>query len=313
MTPAAPNLARAPRARLLASALLVGLWSGALALAFSGMRFDDAFITYRYGQNLATGNGLTFNPGERFMGSTSPGHMLLSAAVYALAGLHATPSVMSALGCLGWALQAAAVLLLLRPALGQLGAALIAAAIACGAARSFLWVPLETNLLAALVLFALWAARERRWFLAAALAALACVVRPDAALLAAVLGAACVRDLRLRALAPAGVFAAILLPWVTFATLYYGSPLPHSALEKFQRTALPKYFGHVLRLFSETVLPGAQPPVYYPHAVAWVAIVAGAVVLVRRDRFFAIVVGYALLHSAAYLVLRPIAGHDWHL
>jgi hypothetical protein len=51
------------------------LWLGWAALlvvqifSFSGVRSDDAFISYRYGQNLATGVGLVFNPGERVLGS----------------------------------------------------------------------------------------------------------------------------------------------------------------------------------------------------------------------------------------------------
>src|SRR5262245_59574137 len=32
---------------------------------FHGVRADDAYITYRYGQNLASGRGLVFNPGQR--------------------------------------------------------------------------------------------------------------------------------------------------------------------------------------------------------------------------------------------------------
>jgi len=47
--------------------------------AFSSARLDDAFITFRYGQNLALGHGMVFNPGERLMGSTSPVEVLLSA------------------------------------------------------------------------------------------------------------------------------------------------------------------------------------------------------------------------------------------
>jgi hypothetical protein len=54
--------------------------AGLLALqitGFHGLRYDDAFITYRYGQNLATGNGLVFNLGERVMGSTSASFPML--------------------------------------------------------------------------------------------------------------------------------------------------------------------------------------------------------------------------------------------
>src|SRR5262245_43832851 len=103
-------------------------WFALLALqlwGFSGVRNDDAYISYRYGQNLATGAGLVFNPGERILGSTSPAHMLLSAAVYALAGLRETPQLLAALGCLAWSAQGIALFLLLAPALGRSGATLI--------------------------------------------------------------------------------------------------------------------------------------------------------------------------------------------
>jgi hypothetical protein len=164
-----------------------------------------------------------------------------------------------------------------------------------------------------LTLFALVAARAKRWNTTAALAALACLMRPDAAVLAGLLGALCVYDRRGRVLVPASIFCAIALPWLVFATHYYGSPLPHSALEKFQRSPFPKYFGHMLRLFAESVFALAKPPAYYLHAAAWLAIVGGAVALARRDAFFKVVIAFALLFFGAYALLRSIAGHDWHL
>lgn len=51
------------------------LWLGAgllfllIALSsFHGLRVDDAFISFRYAQNAASGDGLVFNPGERIEG-----------------------------------------------------------------------------------------------------------------------------------------------------------------------------------------------------------------------------------------------------
>ena len=38
---------------------------------------DDAYITFRYAENLAQGRGLVFNPGERVFGLTTPLHALL--------------------------------------------------------------------------------------------------------------------------------------------------------------------------------------------------------------------------------------------
>jgi hypothetical protein len=45
---------------------------------------EDAYITFRYARNLVTGHGLTFNPGVRVMGFTSPVWTLWNALGYLL-------------------------------------------------------------------------------------------------------------------------------------------------------------------------------------------------------------------------------------
>src|SRR5206468_5817414 len=50
---------------ILAAALLAQLW------ASLGSTQDDAFISYRYARNLAEGNGLVYNSGERVEGYTN--------------------------------------------------------------------------------------------------------------------------------------------------------------------------------------------------------------------------------------------------
>jgi arabinofuranosyltransferase len=47
---------------------------------------DDAFISFRYAQNLADGRGLVFNPGEKIEGFSNPAWVLLSAGVIKLGG-----------------------------------------------------------------------------------------------------------------------------------------------------------------------------------------------------------------------------------
>ena len=43
-----------------------------LLAAFILPTFDDAYITFRYAFNLASGHGLVYNPGEKVMGTTAP-------------------------------------------------------------------------------------------------------------------------------------------------------------------------------------------------------------------------------------------------
>ena len=70
-----------------ASALDDGLLALTLALALViGLRFidstyDDAYITYRYARNLASGHGLVYNLGQDFLGTTTPLYSLLLAGL----------------------------------------------------------------------------------------------------------------------------------------------------------------------------------------------------------------------------------------
>jgi arabinofuranosyltransferase len=286
-------------------------WSCVLVASFQSVRSDDAFITYRYGQNLADGAGLVFNPGERLLGSTSPGQMLLSAAVFALAGPERTPSVMSAIGCLAWSAEAIALFLLIAPALGRGAAAAIAAAVLLGATGAAAWVPLETHLTAAATLFAFASAARKRWHAALACAALASWLRPDALVAALLLVGLCAWERRGRALGPVLTFVALFAPWLVFASLYYGSPLPQSAVAKFQRASFGEYLVHELAYPSRVLMP--ELPAAAQIALTMALAGLGLYVLWRRAPRLLLLAAFGCSHAAAYLVLRPFMVHEWHL
>jgi arabinofuranosyltransferase len=296
------------RARVLLCAWFVLL--GLQLWGYAGVRHDDAYITYRYGQNLASGAGLVFNPGDRLLGSTSPGHMLLSAAVYAVAGLQATPSVLAAIGCVAWGAQSIALFLLLAP-LGRAGATLVAASVALGGTRAQTWVPLETNLVAACVLFAFAAAQRERWYTVALWAAAAVLLRPDAWLAAIVLGALCVWQRRRQALGPCLTFLLGAAPWPLFASAYYGSPLPQSALTKHQRSGFLEYLTHEFVHPGTLLMPGL--PQLLQSVLTLGLSLLGAALLIRRAPRLSAFVLYGVLHALAYLWLRPFTIHTWHM
>jgi arabinofuranosyltransferase len=60
-----------------ATAVILGLPAALLAWGFWGYSHDDAFITYRYADQWAHGNGLTFNTGEHVLGTSASGYALL--------------------------------------------------------------------------------------------------------------------------------------------------------------------------------------------------------------------------------------------
>lgn len=130
------------RSEIAAAAVLALLACSVQSLSFHGLRHDDAYITFRYAANLASGEGLVFNAGESVMGSTSPGHALIGALIYPLTSHSTFPALMSIMGCVGWALQSLTVFALLRAPLGRGAASFVALCVAAGAAWSHRYVAL---------------------------------------------------------------------------------------------------------------------------------------------------------------------------
>jgi hypothetical protein len=308
------SFARAhPRQAILAIATFVFVLQ---AISFHTLRVDDAYITYRYGQNLVLGNGLVFNPGERLLGSTAAGHVLMSALGYAIVGHGFLPALMSILGCLGWTMQAVGVFLLLERAVGQTGAALVALCVAAGSTQAGIWVPMETNLVSAFVLWSLVLARRDQWKAAAVMGGLAALTRPDAYLFAILLGPLCIHRLRVRALAPVGVFLGVVGPWLLFSTFYFGSPLPQPARAKFQRSTLSQYadtiFDHLPSVLTGRE-PFAETATDFAAVMCWLAFLGAAWLLLRRDRLLWPLLAWGVGHAVAYLYLRPFTMHTWHI
>ena len=52
--------------------LALGILALTFSLVYSNFIQDDAYITYRYARNLATGAGFVYNPGEPVLGTTTP-------------------------------------------------------------------------------------------------------------------------------------------------------------------------------------------------------------------------------------------------
>ena len=207
----------------------------------TGFVADDAFITFRYAENLATGYGFVYNAGERVLGTSTP----LFTWLLALLATLRMPIVTAALGvslvCSG--LTAA---LLYRLAshlrLGRLAWLPVIA-------YSF-WprsIPAETSgmetaLFTLLITAAFYYSHRRLPYYAVGLATLASLTRPEGAFLLVLVLIQAVRQQPYRWKSYLGVSAALIVPWLAFAQIYFGSVLPHSIPAKL---ALYSQFGTV--------------------------------------------------------------------
>ena len=237
-----------PRLVVFAAAMLVALtWA-----ATTHHVWEDYYITFRSSKNLATGHGLVFNHGERLHTFTSPlGVLLPAAASYLTRSSSDTAAIWLFRLWSAAAFAGAAVLLFAvarRFRYGTFaGAALVGFVILDAKSVDFTTNGMETGFLLLFIAYTLWsmfACQGRRWLhLGVAWAGLMWT-RPDCFLYIALLGAGVfffndsqrtglTRGQWLKLFLQAGaVCTAIYLPWIEWATWYYGTPVPHTIAAK---------------------------------------------------------------------------------
>lgn len=215
----------------------------ALALAHMlmyGVVAEDAYISLRYSAQLADGNGMVFNVGEKVEGYSNFLWVVLVALPKMVVPGIDIVTVAVVLGVL-CALAAVYVAYeLVRRVSGSAPAGLLAATViaASGSFAGYGPSGLETPLFVLLVLLALLMVWSKRPLWAGVLIALATMTRPDGALLAALLGvwliwrAARSRDgWRAPLLYVAGAFV-LAVPWTVWRVAYYGHLLPNAMAAK---------------------------------------------------------------------------------
>ena len=285
--------------------------TGVLFLLFHALRHDDAYITFQFARNLARGDGVAFNAGEPILGTTSPLSALLLAAYYAVTG-GAIPEAAVLLGAASLTAQSLLLYRLLRDT-SRGFAALAAALIWLGWAGAHAWLALETNLVATFALATLWSLQQRRDALAGLFLGLAFLGRYDAGLLVPIVTIGQwlrTRTLPIRMLL---VAAAVVLPWLVFATLYFGSPLPNTFAAKQRLTEPAEYARQYFEHFAGQPWSALGLPTSYQFfsPLLWILGLA-ALPRLAASRVFEFIV-FGLLLFAAYARIGPPAGHHWHL
>jgi hypothetical protein len=218
-----------------------------------GVPLDDAWIHFQFARNLARGDGFAFNPGQPTAGSTAPLWTVLLAGVHAAGG--AFPVAGQVASTVSYLLALGATYVLAKQLTRRRWSAWLAGAVAAVNGR-LVWAglsALETTLFAALSLLAIshylrQKGSERYPLLSGALLGLAALTRPEGILLFALSAAdflvlqprprsgASRSGERLSSLAwrignlapAAGLFAALVLPYVLFSLRTSGHPLPNT-------------------------------------------------------------------------------------
>jgi hypothetical protein len=173
----------------------------------------------------------------------------------------------------------------------------------------------ETSFALALVLWAFVAAAGARWRWVAALLGLATVVRADAILVGLVIGVSVLLGYARRGWpgwrglpwGAAAIYAALLAPWVIFAQLFYGSPIPATLAAKRYQSLIAgsRSFGRGLmdRAGDLWALPA--------YRLMLILAVVGVVYSLLRRRAALGLLAWAALYGMAYTLLG-VTSYFWY-
>ncbi len=204
-----------------------------LRLPFLPTTGDDAYITFRYVRNLISGLGYVFNAGEQVLGTTTPFYTLY----LALMGKLGLDFILVGKLTNIVADSAAVVLLFLvvSRATNRIAAwALAILLLSSPYNLQFSASGMETGIYTFLIVAVLYLYEQRRWKWMAVAGGILVLVRPDGLLaLMAIALFWLIDGLRWRdGIKYAFLTVLVILPWLIFATWYFGSPVPHSITAK---------------------------------------------------------------------------------
>jgi hypothetical protein len=256
-----------PTIVLIALALLLRL----LWIAYTDFIYEDAFITFRYAQQIAEGNGFVYNPGERVYGTTTPLFTLLLAGWLLIPGTE----VVAGARLIGLASSIGTLFLLLvtlrRIQTTQLQQLLVVGLI--GLSSKF-WAKdtggMETPLVIFLMTASWYAYANRRLSWAGVLSGLLLWTRIDLILWPVSL---CITEIFSNgksALKIAWLTIVVYLPWMIFAWIYFNSPIPHTITAKWVAYTQPNQDPYLSHLF---VFIKWLNPVHFPDPLELVSII----------------------------------------
>ncbi len=258
---------------------------------------DDAFITFRYAENLAAGHGFVYNIGERVLGTSTPLFTLVLAAFNVVGIGSQTVALLLSLAASGlttvllyrWSCKLGLGKLAVLPAIIYIVFPRSVICDICG---------METALVALLFTSSMYFLHNRHNVSASILASLTTLARPEGwALLALVATVVFIRDRDrvVRCAIPAILIAG---GWLLFAGVYFGSVVPNSAVAKM---ALYSNSGMSVLWQNAVMTLGLGSPFGW---ILWPLLAAGAVSTFHKDRLLTVM----LFWCAGYLLVLVASG-----
>lgn len=291
---------------------LIATWAGTL-------RLEDQLIVLRYARNLVEGNGLVYNVGERVMGFTTPLWTLLSTLFVAFGGDNA-PTWQNAFGvCCLLGTAALAAKLLVRIGAGAAAPlAVLLITLDGPSIPRYYFLGMEVHLFTLLYLVALDLHLSRRDAAAGVATGALFLTRPEGALLAIMLLIHKWISTRLLPLRQACAAGLTVLPWLTFAAIYFGTFTSETLKAKRGIYSAADYIDHVAVNFNNAAKYVVAAYTTWAPLVASAGFLLGALVcvgifdLLRRKPELWPLPAFPLAIVLGYAALGAWPGFTWH-
>lgn len=289
-----------------------------VAVVNRGNTYDDAFITYRYAYNFASGNGFVYNVGEWSLGTTTPLYGLILGGLGFVFGPESIPGISGLISGLALVLTGIALYIYGRlhtqPFCGML------------AGLFFVTSPLllttfggEMLFLVALIAWAFVAYRLERRLLAALLLALAVLTRADGIVVAGVIGLHSLVTQRRWPWREMLLGGGVLLPFLLLGWAFYGSPLPGTLAAKLaQRDSgfWPGFSQGMIEWLRGFTMQGTSTLYPFlpaaPNAIRFMLFVALGIPALYLFRFWLFPLAWVGLYVLAYHLLG-VPFYHWYI
>lgn len=263
-----------------------------LLAAYVFSTFDDAFITYRYGANLARGHGLVYNVNEKVLGTTAP----LFAIVCSIPAILSL-SIPKFILLFNISCDLFSFYLIERFFLGKnsIKSLVFGILFALDPSTNRISVGgMEANLflLCSIVVIVLFV--KKRKFPAYSLAAIIYLLRPEALVLWVLLILSDWRRSKVFPVKPLLLCGAIMIVPLSSILLYYGQILPQSVIARNQ--------------FSANSISSLIHSVFFLHPFSFVIFplaVYGSVLAFRMGTALRLLIFWTFTYAAAYLIRGP--------
>ncbi len=201
-------------------------------ISYKGYITDDTFITLQFAKNLKTGFGLSFNPGQPSYGFTSPLWIFILT-------IFPYPIFAKIMGILLGALSILVFYLLSKKILGDEFISIVATLIFAYDPLFIRWSSsgMEAALAILLMLIGMLLFQKRNTYFAVFMG-LATLARPEIGMLSIILLFFLNRREAVKSFL---IFLAIVLPYLIFSYLYFGSILPNTFLSKHGFVYFPRF------------------------------------------------------------------------